>query len=143
VCQHFTRRTHQNTLRSLHNPPYAKTQVRHNALLMKTAPGPPEHEKKCIDISRHICIGMHCVTQRSNRMQKHKFSVNYSGTLFKGTALSPPEHEKLCFNVSRLGSIVMHYVTHRSPCMQKHKFGITSTGLLFMESISVPPEHEK
>jgi hypothetical protein len=74
---------------------------------------------------------MHYVTQRSDRMQKHKFGVTYPGELFLETALGPPEHEKLCVDVSHPGCTIIYYVAHRSHQMQKHKFGVTCLGGLF------------
>jgi hypothetical protein len=37
---------------------------------------------------------MHYLTHRSYRMQKYKFGVTCSDTLFMETASGPPEHEK-------------------------------------------------
>jgi hypothetical protein len=40
-------------------------------LFMESAPVPPEHENLCVDILQLGCTGMHYVTHRSHRMQKH------------------------------------------------------------------------
>jgi hypothetical protein len=45
------------------------------ALFVESEPVPPEHEKLCVDVSRHRCIRMHYVIHRSHQMQKHKFCV--------------------------------------------------------------------
>jgi hypothetical protein len=45
------------------------------AIFMEIAQGPPEHEKKCIDISHPRCTEMHYMTHKSDRMQKHKFCI--------------------------------------------------------------------
>jgi hypothetical protein len=65
-----------------------------SAHFKETALGAPEHEKCCIDISHAGRIGMHYVTCKSNRMQKHKFGVTYPSALFMETALGPPKYEK-------------------------------------------------
>jgi hypothetical protein len=72
-----------------------------NALFMKTAPDPLEHEKLCADAS---CPGrprIYYMIRRSHRMQKHKFIITCPSALFMETyvffietALGPPEHEK-------------------------------------------------
>jgi hypothetical protein len=54
---------------------------------------PLEHEKKCVDVSSPRCTGMHYVTHRSHRMQKHKFGVTSPDSLFMETTPSLPEHE--------------------------------------------------
>jgi hypothetical protein len=41
---------------------------------------------------RHI--GMHYVSRRSHRIQKHEFGVTSPGVLFLETAPGPPEPEK-------------------------------------------------
>jgi hypothetical protein len=64
------------------------------ALFMKTAPGPPEHEKLCVDILRPGRIGMHYLTHISYWMQKDKFVVTSPDRLFMETAPGPPKHEK-------------------------------------------------
>jgi hypothetical protein len=63
------------------------------ALFVETAPGPPKHEKYCIDISWTDCTRTHYVTHRSHQMQKHKFGITYPGTLFVESILIPPKHE--------------------------------------------------
>jgi hypothetical protein len=70
------------------------------ALMVETAPDPPEHEKLCIDVSRPGRTRMHYVTKRSHRIQKHKFSVTCPSTPFVESTLVPPEQEKYCVNVS-------------------------------------------
>jgi hypothetical protein len=94
----FVPPAHQN---ALHDPQISldgKTQVRRNvswhALFMETAPGPPEHEKECVDVSWPGCTGMHYVTHRSHWMQNHKFSVTCPVVLFMKTASGPPKLEK-------------------------------------------------
>jgi hypothetical protein len=88
-------------------------------------------------------IGMHYVTRKSHRMQKHKFSVLCPDALFTETTPSPPSHEKKCINVSHPGCTGMHYVTRRYHRMQKDKFDVTCPGVLVVESVPVPPKHEK
>jgi hypothetical protein len=63
-------------------------------LFMETAPGPPEYEKYCIDVSRPGCTGMHYVTCRSYWMQKGKFSVTSPRVLCLESVRGSPEHEK-------------------------------------------------
>jgi hypothetical protein len=63
-------------------------------VFMEIAPDPPEHEKKCVKVSRHGRTGVHYVTDRSHHMEKHKFSVMCPSVLFMETAPGPPEHEK-------------------------------------------------
>jgi hypothetical protein len=63
-------------------------------LFMETVPGPPEHEKECVDISRPKCFRMHYVIRRSHRMQKHKFGVTRPVAHFMETAPGRPKHEK-------------------------------------------------
>jgi hypothetical protein len=41
-------------------------------------------------MSRNVCTGMHYVTCRSNRMQKHKFDVTCPDALLMETALGLP-----------------------------------------------------
>jgi hypothetical protein len=64
------------------------------ALLMETAPGPPEHEKYCVDISCPGHPGVHILTQQCYWMQKHKCVVTCPGALFMKTESGPPEHKK-------------------------------------------------
>jgi hypothetical protein len=80
---------------------------------MKTAPGPPEHEKYSIDILWPKCTGMYYVTRRSHQMQKHKFGVTCPNTLFMKTTphryqnaqcdpqISPDAETQFHHNVSR------------------------------------------
>jgi hypothetical protein len=105
---------------------------------MKTAVGPPELEKYYVGVSR---TGMHYVTHRSTRMQKHMFDVMCPSALFIKSILVPPEHEKYSVDVWRCTG--MHYVTHRSHKMQKHKFSVMCLGALFMETTPGPSEHKK
>jgi hypothetical protein len=68
--------------------------TRPSALFMETAPGAPDHEKYCVNVSRPRCTGMHKVARRSCWMQKHMFSVTCPSALCVETASDPPEHEK-------------------------------------------------
>jgi hypothetical protein len=43
-------------------------------LFMKTALGPAEHEKWCIDVSRPRRIGIHNVTSRPHQMKNTSFA---------------------------------------------------------------------
>jgi hypothetical protein len=63
------------------------------AHFMGSAPGPPEHEKYGIDDLRPGYNRTYYVTQRSHRMQKHKFGITYPSALFVGSELVPSEHE--------------------------------------------------
>jgi hypothetical protein len=63
-------------------------------LFIETAPGQPELEKYCVNISCPRRTGMHTVTCSSNRTQKYKFSVTCPGMLFMETASGPPENDK-------------------------------------------------
>jgi hypothetical protein len=63
-------------------------------LFVESVPGPPEHEKYCVDVS---CLGhtkMHYVTRKTHRMQKHMFGVTCPSTLFMKSVPVTPEHEK-------------------------------------------------
>jgi hypothetical protein len=62
-------------------------------LFMEKTPGPLEHEKYCINVSRHARTGMHYVTHKSHRMQKHKFGITCLGMLFVESVHFPPERE--------------------------------------------------
>jgi hypothetical protein len=84
---------------------------------------------------------MHYVTHRSYRMQKHKFGLTCSDTLFMETAPGPPKQEKYCVDILRPGQSGMRYMTHRFHQIEKHKFGITCPGVLFVKSLHVPDEH--
>jgi hypothetical protein len=86
---------------------------------------------------------MHYVTQRSPRMQIHKFGITCPGAIFMETTPGPPDDEKYCVDVSCLGHTEMHSVTHRSHRIQRQKFDITCPGVLLVESVPVPYEHEK
>jgi hypothetical protein len=86
---------------------------------------------------------MHYMTHRSHRMQKHKFGVTCSSTLFMKTAPGPPEHEKECVDVLHPGRTRMHYTTLKSRWRQKHKFGVTSPEAIFVDFVPVPSKHEK
>jgi hypothetical protein len=61
---------------------------------METAPGPPEHEKLCFDVSRPGGAEMHYMTQRSHWQQKHRFSITCPGAVFVESVPVPPELEK-------------------------------------------------
>jgi hypothetical protein len=66
-----------------------------SALLMEITPGPTEHEKLCVDVSRWGCTGKHYVTRRSHQIQKTQVRHNVSWcAFFLETAPGPPEHEK-------------------------------------------------
>jgi hypothetical protein len=65
-----------------------------SAFFMETAPVPLKHKKYCVDVSRPERTGMHHVTHKSHRMQKHKFGITCHNTLFMKTAPGPLEHEK-------------------------------------------------
>jgi hypothetical protein len=87
----------QNALCGLQIPPDAERQVHvmcPNALFMETASGPLEHKKYCVDVARLGHTGMHYVTHKSHRMQKHKFVITCLGALFIETSPGPPVHEK-------------------------------------------------
>jgi hypothetical protein len=62
----------------------------HGVLFMEIAPGPPEHEKCCVDISRLGLTGMHYVTHRSQWMQKHKFSITCPGAFLSNLYIVHP-----------------------------------------------------
>jgi hypothetical protein len=76
-------------------------------------------------------------------MQKQKFGVMSSDTLFVESILVPPENEKWHIDVSQPEHTAMHYVTRRCHKMQKHKFDVTCLDALFMETATVTPEHEQ
>jgi hypothetical protein len=63
-------------------------------LIMETAPGPPEHEKECVDISRCGCTGMHYVTDISHCMRNHQYAITCPAALSMETASGPSKHEK-------------------------------------------------
>jgi hypothetical protein len=52
------------------------------ALFKESAPGPPEHEKQCINVSWPRRSGIYYVTRRSHRMQKYMFGVTCPNVLF-------------------------------------------------------------
>jgi hypothetical protein len=85
---------------------------------------------------------MHYVTHMSHWMQKHMFSVMYSGMLLVQSVPVRPKHEKLCFDVSRPGRSGMLYVSRRTHWMQKHMFSVSCPDGLFVESIPGPPNQE-
>jgi hypothetical protein len=64
------------------------------ALFIKTAPGPHEHEKSCINVSFPVRTVIRNMTRISRWMQKYNFCITQPGTLFMETALGPPEHGK-------------------------------------------------
>jgi hypothetical protein len=66
----------------------------HDALDVRLAPGPPEHEKWYINVSHTGCIRMHYMTYKSHMMQKNKFGVTCPGTLLVGPTSGPQDHEK-------------------------------------------------
>jgi hypothetical protein len=66
----------------------------HDALFMETTPGPPELEKKCVDVRHPGCTGMYYVTRISHKMQKHKIGVLFPGVLSMETAPGLPENKK-------------------------------------------------
>jgi hypothetical protein len=61
---------------------------------MKTALGPPDHEKYCMNISCPGHTGMHYMTNKSHQIQKHKFGTMCPGVLFVESIPVPPKHEK-------------------------------------------------
>jgi hypothetical protein len=63
-------------------------------LLVQIAPGSPEFEKECVNISCPGCTRMQYVAPRSHRMEKLKFGVTCPSTLFVESIPHPPEHEK-------------------------------------------------
>jgi hypothetical protein len=65
-----------------------------SALLMKTAPGPHEHEKECVDVSHPGRTEMHYMTRKSHQRQKHKFGVTCLEAIFVDSLPVPSEHEK-------------------------------------------------
>jgi hypothetical protein len=85
---------------------------------------------------------MHYVTHISQWMQKHKFSIPFSGALFVESVPRTPKHEKLCVNVSRPGCNRMYYVTHRFHQMQKHKFRVTCPSALLSKQHRAHPRIE-
>jgi hypothetical protein len=96
-----------------------------STLFMDTAPGPPEHEKQCINVSCPRRTGMNYVTHKFHRMQKHKFGATCPDVLVMESLPGPPKQEKKCVDVSRPERTGIHYVTHRSLRMQKDKFSVT------------------
>jgi hypothetical protein len=68
---------------------------------------------------------MHYVTRKSHRMEKHRFSVIFSGALIVEYIPVQHELEKYCFDVSCPRRTGVHHMTRRSHRMQKHKFGLT------------------
>jgi hypothetical protein len=81
---------------------------------MENAPGPPEHEKKCVHISLPKCTRMHYITRRSNWMHKHKFGIKDTNAHFVNSAVVPPKYEKMCIDVSWPGRTKIHYATRIS-----------------------------
>jgi hypothetical protein len=97
VCWCFMRWMHQTELCDPYIHPDAKTPVWWNVSLcafLGSAPGPPEHEKYCLNIWHPGRTRTHYVTCRSHRMHKHQFSITCPYTLFAGSAPGPPKHEK-------------------------------------------------
>jgi hypothetical protein len=86
---------------------------------------------------------MRHVTDKSNRMQKHKFGAMCPGTLFMETSPVPLMHEKYFIKISHPRHTEIHYVNRRSHRVQKHNFGAMCPDALFIECIPVPAEHEK
>jgi hypothetical protein len=86
---------------------------------------------------------MHYVTRRFHWMQKHKFGVTCSTTLFVEYVPVTPEHKKQSIDVWCLGRAGMHYVTRRSYWMQKRRFGVSCPDVVFMEVATGPPEPKK
>jgi hypothetical protein len=73
-------------------------------IFTENASGPPELQKKCVDVLRPGRTGVHYVTRRSHQMQKHVF-----GGLFVESVPVPSEHEKQGIDISRRGHTEMHY----------------------------------
>jgi hypothetical protein len=109
-----------------------------SALFMETAPGLPEHEKYCVDVSLPGLSEMHYVTRSSHRMQKHMFGVTCPDAHFIETARA----RKIVHQCFASGCTGLHYVTRKSHRMQKHMLGIMCPRMLFMKTAPDPPEHE-
>jgi hypothetical protein len=113
--------------------------TRPSALLMDTAPCPPEHEKYCVDISHPGRTRMQYVTRRSLRMQNTQVRRNVSQHAFC----------QICTIPSRVLRIVQsHFAAQMNrnalrflhiPREEKHKFSITCPDTHFVESIPVSP----
>jgi hypothetical protein len=70
------------------------------AHFVESTPGPPEHEKGCIDVSCHGHLRIQHVTRRSHQMKEHKFNVTCPPPpLFVEYVPVPPEYEKQCIIV--------------------------------------------
>jgi hypothetical protein len=80
-----------------------------HTLFMENTPCPPEHEKQCVDISRHGHTGMHYMTRRSHQMQKHKFGVMSPSTLFVESISAHPsmKNSAITFNASDVPECIM------------------------------------
>jgi hypothetical protein len=83
------------------------------------------------------------MTNRSPRIQKHKFIVMCSGVLPVGPAPGPLENEKYCVDVLHRGRTRTCYVTSRSHGVQKHKFGVTCPDVSLVGPALGPSELEK
>jgi hypothetical protein len=59
-------------------------------LFMETTPGPPKHEKYCVDVLLPSHIEKHHMTPRSHRMEKHKFGITFPGALLSNAYRSHP-----------------------------------------------------
>jgi hypothetical protein len=79
------------------------------AHFLESTLGPPEHKKLCVDISLPRCIGMHYMTHKSYRMQKHRFSITCPCALFVEYASS---HRSMKNSVSMFHSAdALEYTT--------------------------------
>jgi hypothetical protein len=107
----------QNALRDPQIPPDEKHMFSitcPDTLFMETTPGPPEHEKLCVDVSHPIPTEMDYVTRRSHRKEEHQFGVTCPDVLLVESTPVLRKYEKLLVDVSRPRRTEMHYVTSRS-----------------------------
>jgi hypothetical protein len=128
VLRHFVPRTHQNALCDPQIPQNAKTQVWCNVSWHASYGNRIKPTRACKIVHRHFvprCTGIHYVTHKSHRVQKHKLCIICPGVLFMEIAKGPHEQEKCCIDFSCLRHTGIHYVTRISYRMQKHKIGVT------------------
>jgi hypothetical protein len=140
-------RIHRKAQRDPHIPPDAKTQVRRNlsrCAFYGNRTSPTRARKKVFQRFTPVQrSGMHYVTCRSHRIQKHKFGVMCPGTHFVESIPVPPRARKIlhrCFAP----------LTHRNalhvpqiPSNPEHEFRVMCPGALSVESVTVLHEHEK
>jgi hypothetical protein len=84
----------KNTALTFRTPDAPEHATCPEVLLLGPVPGPPENEKKCVDVSHLGRTRMCYVTSRSHEMQKHKFGVTCPNVLLFRPALGPPKKEK-------------------------------------------------